>query len=298
MFTGRKLSTLSERAGVLLGRLIAPVFTLTTRARRARTFHPRGDLAFGEVAIEPDVATQDLPLALALSGNVLARFSSALFRGVRWPDLLGCALRFERAGAGVQDLLFATIKRPWTMPFAPFTTRVADYFANDYFAVSPFSTPFSITGSRVYFRLHTAASADEDGHGKPNDRSFLRQRSFFLRDMTHARRGSLARAIADGTAALELAVADGPRGPWRPCVRVRLTALLLAAEPARLAFDPFQSARGIEPIGFVHALRRGVYEASRAARGASAADVRATMTLPRTIPGTTHAPSALRRNTS
>lgn len=233
--------TLMERAGDLLGRVIAPVFGATTRARHARTFHPRGDLAFGEVDVAPDVAPHDHALAIALSGNVLVRFSSALFRGVRWPDVLGCALRFERPGAGVQDLLFATIKRPWTMPFAPFTTRVADYFANDYFAVSPFSAPGL---PWIWLRLHP----DE---GPPSPRELSRR--------------ELLQKEIDEQRTLVLQASASPWGPWVPFLRLTLRELL-ADDPPGFEFDPFLDDRGLVPRGFVHALRRGAYQGSRAGR--------------------------------
>lgn len=212
-----------------------------------------GDLAFGDVEVERTVADEHRAIAESMKGTALVRFSSALFREVRYPDVLGCAMRFEdETGEAKQDLLFATIKRPWTMLFAPFTTKVSDYFENDYFAVSPFSTP---SLPRAYFRVHPEVlerSSEEHTSGRKS---------------TVTRRERLTRAIADGTARLHVNVAEGPRGPWQPCVSVRLTALVLASQPDRLAFDTFESQRDIHPIGFIHALRRSVYAWSQRARG-------------------------------
>jgi hypothetical protein len=63
------------------------------------------------------------------------------------PDVLGCAMRID----GAQDLLFATIKRPWTTPFAPLTTDTDDYLSNFYYGVSPFA--LRGIAKRFYLRL-------------------------------------------------------------------------------------------------------------------------------------------------
>lgn len=240
--------TIADRAGDLLGRAIAPFFRATSAARHARTFHPRGDLARADVSPCSGIAAEDQDLADRLSGEALVRLSSALAREVRKPDVLGCALRF----ASEQDLLFATIKHPWTMPFAPFTTRVGDYFANHYYAV----TPFEREGKRMCFRLRPergdAGTVGGDGaRGWPE------------------RRARLAARIRDGRAAFVLEIAPTSRGPWRPLVDVELVEML-DRDPPALAFDAFNVGAGVVPVGFVHALRSGVYAASRRPRHANA----------------------------
>ena len=243
----------SHELGVAVGRAIAPFFRMTSALRRARTFHPRGDLAAADVARHRELPGSDAALAALadhLSGRALVRLSSALARRTRWPDVLGCAIRFEIG----QDILFATIKRPWTMPFSPFMTKVHDYFANDYFAVSPFVVD---GGRRAYFRLRA-----EERDAMVGETSSARTSA---RSREPSRRALLAERIAHGTASFALEIAPGPRGPWRALATVRLVALL-ADDPAPLAFDPFRDGAGVRPIGFVHGLRRGVYAASRRAR--------------------------------
>lgn len=242
------MSASAESAGVVLGRLIAPLFAATSKMRHARTFHPRGDLVRAEVVRAAD--TPHRALAEKLAGPALVRLSSALVRGARWPDVLGFAIRFARDGvspeSGDQDLLFATIKRPWTMPFSPFTTKVHDYLANHYFAVSPFDTPWV---PHAYFRLRPLTQVAPSGRGRDAD----------------ARRALLAEAIGEGRAEFALEIGPKPFGPWAPLAEVKLLELL-AGDPPPLAFDPFRDGRGLRPSGFVHALRRGVYRASRRAR--------------------------------
>ena len=96
----------------------------------------------------------------------------ALWRGnfEHW-DVLGVALRLRendsispQCAPSDQDLLFATIVSPFTMPFAPFTTNAHDYLDNHYWAVSPFDVgnsigsgsekcPASIATSRLLFNV-------------------------------------------------------------------------------------------------------------------------------------------------
>ncbi len=271
-----------ERAGELIGVAAAPFFAITSILRRARTFHPRGDCADADVSVADGVPQQYRGLAERLSGNAFVRFSDALTKKrARWPDVLGCAIRFggevdDPAVDGDQDLLLATIKRPWTMPFSPFTTKVHDYLANDYFAVSPFSVPLSRTfrnggrdEPRVYFRLRPGWKEPEGvvtTESSTGPISSLRASSAkSRRSASEQRRRRFERAIATGSAVFTLGIANGPWGPFAPLVRVQLVSVRLT-DPASLRFDPFRAGRGIEPHGFVHSLRRGVYSASQRAR--------------------------------
>lgn len=245
--------TLAERAGDEMGRAIGPLFAAITALRRARTFHPRGDCADAVVEVTGEVVADYRPVAERLAGNAFVRLSDALTKGkARWPDVLGCAIRFGGSypfEEGGQDLLFATIKRPWTMPFSPLTTKVGDYLANDYFAVSPFSID---GGPRVYLRLRPERlpSVEAATGG---------------RNAADRRRRRLERAIANGSAVFVLGVGRGPRGPFAPIASIRLVSIW-QRDPPELRFDPFRNGAGIEPRGLVHALRRGVYPASQRAR--------------------------------
>ena len=236
----------SERVGDFLGGLTAPVFKAVSHARRARTFHPRGDLV--RVTMTPvDAAESEWPFELGklgtrLTGEGLLRLSNALWKTAQWPDALGCALAFVDAkGRPEQHLLMATIRRPWTMPFAPFTTKVGDYLANDYFAVSPFSAPGI---PWMWLRLHPEERAPKQ---------FASTRRLLLSQQTELQR------------TLTLDASAGPRGPWAPFLRLTLREVL-AGDPPGFEFDPFLDGRGLVPRGFIHALRRGAYEGSRAGR--------------------------------
>ncbi len=231
---------------------MAPVFGVVSLARRARTFHPRGVTIHAQAVPHERAAGELSELAARLSGAALLRFSGALWkRAERIPDVLGCALRLRRAAsdselpaADDQDLLFATIRRPWTMPFSPFTTRTRDYLANDYFAVSPFDAGI---GQAVYLKLHPAAPP---------------------RGAQGTRRERLLARVAE-QAVIELHVSQRAFGPWRPLLELRLERAARVDDQA-LRFSPFRSGRGVRPLGFVHALRAGVYALSQRARPARA----------------------------
>ena len=215
--------SVSEQLGRAAGWAIgAPFLAAMTAMRRSRPLHPTGELY--EATCSSTVPSDDLrPLADALHGPALVRLSHALWKRPRphVPDVLGCAVRFGRE----QDLLFATIKRPWTTPFAPFTTDVDAYLENVYFGVSPFEVK-GIDG-RLYLRLRPFKDEALGG--------FVVEAS---------RR---------------------PRTAYREVARVTLDRIEEGGG-ARMHFDPFRTGRGIEPHGFVHALRHGAYAASRTIR--------------------------------
>lgn len=243
-------SATAFRLGLVAGWGMAPLFGVVSALRRARTFHPRGVTYHAEVRARPDVAEDLRGLAARLVGHALVRFSGALWKEEeRIPDVLGCAIRIRNDALATatpadsdQDLLFATIRRPWTMPFAPFATNTRDFLANDYFAVSPFDAG---VGHDVYFRLHPDHACRHHG----------------------SRMHRLAREVATRRTALALEVARSPFGPWSPIADVVLIRPAGVDDDA-LRFRPFRGGRGIHPRGFVHALRVGVYAGSQRLRPA------------------------------
>ena len=243
------MTGVSGALGKAAGWAAAPFFGAVSFARRARTFHPRGPIVHAAVSRHATAPAHLQPLGERLAGPALIRFSGALWKNAESaPDVLGCAIRLRRdtsessePGADDQDLLFATIRRPWTMPLSPFTTDAQDYLANDYYAVSPFDVGLA---NLVYLRLCPAHPSVGTG-GTRSER--------------------LLREVRFGHAMLTLEAGDGPFGPWVPVATVALE------RPARvdgeaLRFRPFRQGRGVRPRGFIHALRRGVYAISQRAR--------------------------------
>src|SRR5688572_20992031 len=135
-----------EITGRIAGLALSPFTGLISAARHSRMFHPSG-LLCAAVAEPLATAGRASEVAARLAGPVLVRWSSAWWKAGEWIDVLGCALRFSVEPLTAepkptdQDLLLATIQRPWTMPFAPFTTNDHDFFSNTYYGVSPFEVP-------------------------------------------------------------------------------------------------------------------------------------------------------------
>jgi hypothetical protein len=231
-------------------------------------FHPTGLVFAAEVK---DVA-EELParaLAERLAGPALVRFSSAWWKNREWPDVLGCAVRFTHlplqahAREGDQDLLFATIVRPWTMFFSPLTTKYRDFRANDYYAVSPFEVPGL---GRVEWRLRPLAT----GESKRTDETTpARPEGTLVPASRPSRTTRLTHATATGHAdwMLEYAPYRKPSRihdsrSFRPLVRIALHEPIELDQQA-LRFDAFRAGRWIHPVGFIHGLRRATYAASR-----------------------------------
>ncbi|MEJ7732161.1 MAG: hypothetical protein WKG00_23500 [Polyangiaceae bacterium] len=258
------MSTFADELGRATGALLAPLTGGVAALRRARMFHPEGVTWLARTtaaATSPDLEE----LADRLAGPVLTRFSSAWWRGGKeWPDVLGTALRFldedvvEPSGRAVrvpheprgadQDVLFATIRSPWTTPLAPLATRTRSFLWNHYHAVSP----FSVVGMRDIGRIK------------------LRLRSPRLMPPRQVSRvDHLAAVTARGDARFTLEVRRLSRSllarRWEPLLELRLERPALVDQEA-LRFWPFRFGRGIEPVGFVQHLRLGAYAASQAAR--------------------------------
>jgi hypothetical protein len=205
-------------------------------------FHPEGAVYRARVEALPGPFPD---LVRRLEGPGLARLSTAWWRGGKeWTDALGIGLRLGRdPGAeprsGDQDLLFATIRHPWTTPFAPLTTEQHDFLANDYYAVSPFEVA---------------------GVG----RAKLRLVSSRPRKLASATRSArLSEAVERSEAWLRLEIQR--EREWQPLVRIVLTERA-QVDQERLRFSPFRDGKGISPRGFVHGLRRATYLMSQIAR--------------------------------
>lgn len=238
-------------SGWLAGLALAPITGSVSALRRSRMFHPRGVLYRADV--EPAPGSPALEgLASTLAGPALIRWSSAWWKRGERTDVLGCAIRFGSdplnaiPQPGDQDLLLATIRRPWSMAFAPWTTDCHDFLANHYYGVSP----FRVGARRVEWRL----APEREAPPGPS------------------RGERLERAVRAGHASLRLELADysGPLFPpvgesFQSVVRLHLREHAELDQEA-LRFDPFRAGRGIMPVGFVHFMRKATYLASQRAR--------------------------------
>jgi hypothetical protein len=245
----------SSIGGLLAGLALAPATGLLSWVRQSRMFHPVGLVCAAEV-VPAARSAEAQDVAARLAGPALVRWSSAWWKRGEWTDVLGCAIRFgdrpldAEPKSSDQDLLLATIARPWTLPFAPLTTRTHDYLGNAYFGVSPFEVA---SLGRIEWRLSPEAASPA-----------LRQ--------TGTREERLTRAMEAGAASVLLEWSPYP-GPltrpqathFQPLVRITLTGFA-ELDQERLRFDPFRNGRGLKPVGFVHGMRRAAYWASQALR--------------------------------
>jgi hypothetical protein len=235
-----------ETLGTVIGKVVAPGFALAAGLRQSRFLHPEGIVFAATVESMADPATD--VVARRLRGPALLRLSAAMWKNEKeWPDVLGCAIRFRSRSVvsttpddGDQDLLFATIRSPLTMPFAPLATNAHDFLENTYFATSPF---------------------DVEGIGRVKWRLVPEQTELHA---FGSRRRRILQAVASHRGSFRLELRSTFRLAWRAVVRITPTELLSIDQDA-LRFWPFRNGRGITPRGFVHALRRGAYAGSQAA---------------------------------
>lgn len=240
------MSRPAEAVGRVLGWGLSPLTAALALMRRSRVFHPDGVVV--KARVQPVADDPQLwGLARRLEGPAIARLSSAWWKnGKEWKDNLGFALRFrtsEEVGVEIhehdQDLLFATIRSPWTTVLAVITTDVHDFLANDYYAVSP----FKVHGvGRVRWRL-------------VSERPVM---------SGETRTEKLRRAIREGLAAFTLEAKRKGR-TYEPVARVSLEEEV-ELDQRMLRFDPFLDGRAIEPASFIHKLRFGAYAGSQNAR--------------------------------
>lgn len=242
-------STVRNVSGFVGGALLAPWTGLVSWARRGRMFHPTGTVFSAQVhAVAEDPAER--AVAERLAGPALMRWSAAWWKQKQWPDVLGCAIRFTHhplqahARDGDQDLLFATIRRPWTMLLSPLTTNHRDYLANDYYAVSPFEVEEL---GRIEWRLKPS---------NPSPPADSRAERLLAAVSSHA--ASVTLEYAPYRAPLRIT----DESPFRPLVRIEPLEIAPINQDV-LRFDPFHADRGIHPVGFVQWLRKATYASSR-----------------------------------
>jgi hypothetical protein len=245
---------LRDLAGCVAGWLASPLFAVLAAARQARVFHPDGVVLAARVEPAEADDAHARSVGEGLRGHALVRFSTALWRGQReWPDALGCAVRFRASaqpsaepGPGDQDLLFATIRSPFTTLLGPIGTRVHDFLANTYFATAP----FEVRGvGRVKWRLVPERPGVVPRRTAPSPAGVDRC-------------GRLMAAVARGEATLRLDMRHVFRREWSPVARIRLERAV-SLDQDQLRFWPFRDGRGIAPRGFVQGLWRGAYRASQ-----------------------------------
>jgi hypothetical protein len=238
----------NEALGRAIGGLLAPVTGEGALIRRARFFHPDGVVYRAEVRpLARSGAVGEM--ALRLAGPAIVRLSGGWWRNEReLPDVLGIAVRLRdrddlsaQAEPRDQDLTFATFRHTWTLPIAPLATNVHDYLANDYYAVLPY---YALGIGRIKLRLIPPQVKTVGEHRRERlERAVQADLAVFRLEMKRARMGAAWEQVA--------------------AIDLRERALV---DQEELAFSPFQSGRGLEPVGLLQMVRAATYASSRAGR--------------------------------
>ena len=221
------------------GVVSAAVLGTASAVRRARIFHPDG-VAF-EATLDVAGGSHGAPLLdVAARHDAVVRLSRAVGLPRSVPDILGLAIRICDAHGPDrhQDLLTVTsstrrILRHLLVPASGFDHE-------------RWSTllPYRLGDRRVVL-----------GARRINTRTRRRIR---LDDLDH--RGAAGEGIRFS---LDVAAISGP---WEPFGVLTLGERLPDATAEAIGFDPANTGGGIEPVGFLQALRRLSYRTSQAAR--------------------------------
>lgn len=218
----------SEYFGKIFGYLIGIFTALISYLRSSRMFHPNGLL------FEAHVKSERFP------EYAIVRLSSAWWKEVELPDVLGVAIRFSsqkiksvKPLPGDQDLLFASFPEAWQTPFGPFITNEKDFLKNDYHTVGY----FDVGERQVRYKLIP--------HEPPSIK------------------GSRTEKLLEAVLASEACFALYEGG--KEVAVIKLLRVMHFDQEA-LRFNPFQNGLGIKPRGFLQYLRIGAYRLSQWAR--------------------------------
>jgi hypothetical protein len=248
--------TSNEYLGYVMGFAMGGVTALVSFLRQAPTFHPEGMVFQAKIIPTPSLdsppSSHLRKLSKILQGDALVRLSNSIWKNQKeWIDVLGCSIRMTHKPAdspvpsdGDQDLIFATMRFPFTIPFAPFSTNQHDFLGNYYYAVSPFQIPGP---ALVKFRLRPLASHQEQ---KPGNRKAI-----------------LFEALNSDQLNFSIDVLEMKNRSegWKSVAELKLLQQV-EMDQYKLHFFPFRTGRGIRPRGFVHYLRIGAYRLSQSAR--------------------------------
>lgn len=228
------------------GPLAALGFGLASAVRRARIFHPDG------AAYRATVDVTEPRGGSALLGRrgrhrAVVRLSRGVGVPAPLPDILGLAVRIEDAyGDGQhQDLLLVTSSGP------PVLRRL----------LVPASTFASARYSSLLPYRAGAARIIVGARPLPADES-VRPRTF----------EELTDDLASARLRFQLDVAP-VGGPWEPLGTIEVGQRLTEAESESLTFNPWNTGGGLEPAGFLNAVRRAAYAGSQRFRPRPLPDV-------------------------
>ncbi|HET9624716.1 MAG TPA: hypothetical protein VFP84_25285 [Kofleriaceae bacterium] len=222
--------------GAVLGLVLAVLIIPISFARAARAVHADGVVC--RASIEALDARAD-----RLAGPALVRLSGALEGAAGTSDILGMAIRLQRAASddvrvGDQDLLLGSFRSFATASADRAATRAGDFVANTYH----FVTPWWLPGRGIVSLALIPPPLDALPAARGADR--------------------LARLDAD-LAAQRAVFTLSDAGA--PIARLRLVERL-AVDGAALRASLLRQGRGVRPLGLRNGVRVTLYPLSQAAR--------------------------------
>ena len=224
----------------LAGRLGGALFKGLSRARRAKSAHPRGAVYEATVRVDggAHVPSRAALLATPAEHPAVVRFSRSFGLPRRLPDLLGIALRLPNVhGDGLhQDfLMVSSIDAPVLHHlFVPVLDPQR----------APYSSSLPYRAGSERFIVGVQPVADSP---RPSGRSIDEK---------------LDRAAATGLLRFDLSIAS-LAGRFRPVGQVRVVRRLPDAANG-IRFNPWNTGGGLEPAGALNRLRAYAYPASQA----------------------------------
>lgn len=223
----------------LAQRAVGALFGAISALRGARSLHPDGVVFEGTFTVPaPNSSVRGAPLLEGPGSHpAVVRLSRSVGLPQPLPDIHGLTVRLvDVHGPGRhQDFPLATSGDGALLHHLLLPTRGFSSLPYSSVLLYRIGPDLRLVGARV--------SGTSGGGGTDFDR--------------------LLRAIADGDASFELAVAS-PLGRWQPVGRLVLGEQVPLPEAERIRFNPWNTGGGIRPVGPLMGLRAGAYRGSQA----------------------------------
>lgn len=218
---------------------IAAPFRVASSLRRKRVFHPDGVVLRGDLVVLGDGVAGTELFAPGRRSPALVRLSRGIGLPESWPDVLGLAVKVPDAYGPNADQDFLLVSTASPGPLRRVLAPAASIDARPYSSL----LPVEIGGARAV----VGATVDVEGDA-----------SRTLPDAVVA--------AGDRRLRITLLVGDLLGRRWREVASIACNDVLPGPDGARLAFDPWNSGGGIQPVGLLNRVRRSAYAASRRGR--------------------------------
>lgn len=224
----------------ILQKGLATLGYLITKARKKRIFHFDG-IAYTANVSQADIDTNILPTDSSYSGATIIRFSRGITHDSKLPDVLGVAIRLQDyyGKEEHQDILFLSTGSSSLGRHIPFPTTT--------FCKTLFTTilPYQVGQKRLLVGLTISSDANKSAEALP------------LR--------SIQKSIEHGSVRCTVAIST-TKDTWQPIATVVAQKKLSQTESDNLKFNPWNTGKSFRPFGYIHGLRREIYNQSQRGR--------------------------------